>query len=82
MRPLLVAAAASAACAGPALAVVTILPDRSGEAFYALVGARARSTLLQGMMARVLRGQVERAARDTAAVYLGWIRGSLMMPAP
>ena len=62
-----------------ALAVITIVPDPGGQAFHALVGARARSTALRGMMARVLRSQVEKAARDTAAMYLGWLRGSLMM---
>ena len=43
----------------------------------ALVGARARSSMLNGVAARLLRGRVETATRDTTKMYLEWIRQSL-----
>jgi len=43
----------------------------------ALVGARARSTMLSGVAARLLRGRVESATRDTTTMYLDGIRQSL-----
>ena len=60
-----------------ALTVISLASPPNGSGFYALIGARARSKLLQGAGARMLRGKVERAARDTAAMYLNWIRESL-----
>ena len=60
-----------------ALTVVSLAPAPNGAGFYALVGGRARSTSLRGMAARVLRGRVEKATRDTAAMYLDWLRASL-----
>jgi hypothetical protein len=51
-------------------------PDKAG--FYALVGARASSTLLSGVAARVLRRTVENATRDTVKMYLEWLRASMM----
>ena len=60
-----------------ALTVVSLAPAPNGAGFYALVGGRARSTSLHGMTARVLRGRVEKATRDTAAMYLDWLRASL-----
>jgi hypothetical protein len=57
--------------------VVSVVPAPDGQSFYALVGARARSRLLEGMGARVLRGTVERATVDQAQMYLDWVRASL-----
>ena len=60
-----------------ALVVVSLASAPEGKGFYALVGARARSTMLRGTGARLLRGRVESVTRDTATMYLNWIRGSL-----
>jgi len=43
----------------------------------ALVGARARSSMLSGVAARLLRGRVESATWDTTKTYLEWIRQSV-----
>jgi hypothetical protein len=51
-------------------------PDKSG--FYALVGARATSTMLNGLTARLLRRTVESTTIDTVKMYLEWMRASLM----
>jgi hypothetical protein len=60
-----------------ALTVVSLASAPDGAGFYALVGARARSSMLSGMGARVLRGRVERATIDTARMYLDWVHASL-----
>ncbi len=59
------------------LTVVSLASAPNGQGFYAIVGARARSSMLSGMATRLLRGKVEKATRDTAAMYLDWIRASL-----
>ena len=63
--------------ADAAITVVSLAAAPDGKGFYALVGARARSTMLKGIGARLLRGRVEKAARDTTSMYLDWIRASL-----
>ena len=60
-----------------ALLVISLASSPNGSGFYALVGARASSTMLKGIAARVLRGTVERTTRDTVEMYLNWIRASL-----
>jgi hypothetical protein len=60
-----------------ALTVVSLAPASNGQGFYAIVGGRARSSMLGGMGARLLRGKVEKATRETAAMYLDWIKASL-----
>ena len=60
-----------------AIAVVSLAAAPDGKGFYALIGARARSTMLKGMAARLLRGRVEKATRDTMSMYLDWLRASL-----
>jgi len=60
-----------------ALAVISLSTLAGGSGFDAIVGVRARSAMLEGLGARVLRGTVERSARDTAVMYLTWIRQSL-----
>jgi hypothetical protein len=62
-----------------ALAVLSLVPVPDGTAFYTLVGARARSTMLSGMGARLLRNRVESATADTVKMYMNWLRGSLSM---
>jgi len=60
-----------------ALAVVSLHPMPGDKGFYAIIGARARSTLLRGVAARVLRGRVEKSTRETTTMYLDWIRASM-----
>ena len=60
-----------------ALLVISLGSSPNGSGFYALVGARASSTMLKGIGARLLRGTVETATRDTVTMYLNWIRASL-----
>jgi hypothetical protein len=60
-----------------ALAVISVASTPDGQGFYALAGARARSTMLSGIAARLLRGTVQRATVDTVTTYLNWIRASL-----
>lgn len=62
-----------------ALAVVSMAPAPDGTGFYALVGVRARSAMLGGLGARVLRGRVESATLGTARMYLDWVRESLSL---
>jgi hypothetical protein len=50
-------------------------PDKSG--FYALLGARASSSKLSGIGARVLRRTVENGTTDMVKTYLEWMRASL-----
>ena len=60
-----------------ALTVVSLASAPNGGGFYALVGARARSSMLTGVAARMLRGKVEKATRESTAMYLDWIKASL-----
>lgn len=62
-----------------ALVVISMMPDAEGTGFYVLVGARARSTMLSGVTARLLRGRVERETRATSKMYLDWIQQSLAL---
>jgi hypothetical protein len=50
-------------------------PD--GKGYYLIAGSRAKSSKLTGVGARVLRGQVEKAAVSTVEMYLTWLRDSL-----
>jgi len=62
-----------------ALTVVSLASAPNSDGFYVIVGGRGRTTSLNGMVARVLRGKVEKAARDTAAMYLDWIKASMSL---
>ena len=62
-----------------ALTVISLASAGDGTGYYALVGARGRSTMLGGMAARLLRGRVEKATLDTTKMYLDWIQQSLSM---
>jgi hypothetical protein len=60
------------------LTIISLAPTADKSGFYALVGARADSTLLSGVGARVLRRTVENGTRDTVKMYLEWLRASMM----
>ncbi len=62
-----------------ALTTVSMMSSPTGAGFYAVVGARGRSTKLSGVGARLLGNQVETAIRDTTQMYLDWLRASLTM---
>ena len=62
-----------------AVTVISLAPAPDGKGFYALAGARARSRMLNGLGAKLLRGRVESVTRDTAAMYLNWLRASLAL---
>jgi hypothetical protein len=62
-----------------ALTVISLVSTPDGKSFYVLAGARARSTMLNGVAARLLRGKIEKATQDTAAMYLNWVRASLLI---
>jgi len=62
-----------------AILMISLASSPDGNGYYALIGARARSTMLGGMGARLLRGRVEKETLSTAAMYLNWIQQSLSM---
>jgi len=62
-----------------AVVMISLASSPDGAGYYVLVGARARSTMLGGMAARMLRGRVEKATTSTAKMYLDWIQQSLAM---
>jgi hypothetical protein len=53
-------------------------PD--GKGYYLLGGMRARSAMLEGVTARLLRGRIEEESRSYAQIYLDWLRRSLERP--
>jgi hypothetical protein len=53
-------------------------PD--GKGYYLLAGMRARSTMLEGVTARLLRGRIEEESRSYTQIYLDWLRRSLERP--
>jgi hypothetical protein len=57
--------------------VLWLEAPRDGQGNYLLAGMRARSTLLTGFTARLLRGKVEEESRSYTEIYLDWIRRSL-----
>ena len=59
------------------LVVISLAPAPGGQGFYAIAGARARSRMLEGTAARLLRGTVEKTTMETATMYLEWVRASL-----
>jgi hypothetical protein len=50
-------------------------PD--GQGYYLLAGMRGRSSLLEGLAARMLRGRVEQESHEYLRIYLDWLRKSL-----
>ena len=59
------------------LVVISLASSPDGQGFYAIAGARARSRMLNGTAARLLRGRVEKATVETATMYLDWVRASM-----
>jgi hypothetical protein len=62
-----------------AIFVISLSPTADGTAYYALVAARARSRMLGGTTARLMRGRVESVTRDTTTMYLTWLQGSMAL---
>jgi hypothetical protein len=62
-----------------AIFVISLAPTADGSGYYAIIGARARARMLGGMSARLLRGRVESATRDTTKMYLTWLQGSMAL---
>jgi hypothetical protein len=60
-----------------ALLVLWLAPPLDGKGYYLLAGLRARSTMLEGFAARLLRGRIEETSRSDTEIYLDWIRKSL-----
>ena len=50
-------------------------PD--GQGYYLLAGMRGRSSRLEGLTARLLRGRIEEESRAYVQIYLDWLRKSL-----
>jgi hypothetical protein len=50
-------------------------PD--GQGYYLLAGMRGRSGQLEGLTARLLRGQIEKESHEYVRIYLDWLRKSL-----
>ena len=48
-----------------------------GKGFYLVAGMRARSSMLEGFTARMLRGRIEEESRSYVEIYLSWLRKSL-----
>jgi hypothetical protein len=62
-----------------AILIISLASSPDGKGYYAVIGARARSTMLGGVAARMLRGRVQSATTSTAKMYLDWIQQSLSM---
>jgi hypothetical protein len=60
-----------------ALLVLWLASPPDGKGYYLLAGLRARSTMLEGFAARLLRGRIEETSRSDTEIYLDWIRKSL-----
>jgi hypothetical protein len=50
-------------------------PDAQG--YYLLAGIRGRSGQLEGLAAKLLRGQIEKESHEYVRIYLDWLRKSL-----
>jgi len=61
------------------LTVVLLASSPDGKGFYLIVGARARSSMLGSLGARIMRGKVETAVREQTRTYLAWIRSCLVL---
>jgi len=59
------------------LLVLWLAPPPDGKGYYLLAGLRARSTMLEGFMARMLRSRIEEESRSYIQIYLDWLRKSL-----
>lgn len=59
------------------LLMLWLAPPADGKGYYLLAGMRARSMMLEGFAARLLRGRIEETSRSDTEIYLDWIRKSL-----
>jgi hypothetical protein len=59
--------------------VVLLASAPDGKGFYLIVGARARSSMLGSLGARVMRGKVEQAVAEQTQTYVAWIRSCLAL---
>jgi hypothetical protein len=59
--------------------VILLAAAPDGKGFYVIAGARARSSMLGSLGARLMRGKVEQAVREQTQTYLAWIRSCLAM---
>ena len=59
------------------LLVLWLAPPPDGRGYYLVAGLRARSSLLEGFAARLLRGKLEDESREYLRIYLDWLRKSL-----
>jgi hypothetical protein len=59
------------------LLLLWLAPPPDGKGYYLLAGLRARSTMLEGFAARLLRGRIEETSRSDTEIYLDWLRESL-----
>jgi hypothetical protein len=59
------------------LLLLWLAPPPDGKGYYLLAGLRARSTMLEGFAARLLRGKIEETSRSDTEIYLDWLRKSL-----
>ena len=50
-------------------------PD--GRGYYLLAGMRGRSSQLEDLTARMLRGRIEKESHEYVRIYLDWLRKSL-----
>lgn len=57
--------------------ILWLAPPPDGKGYYLLAGFRARSQLLEGFTARMLRGRIEEETRSYLRIYLDWLRKSL-----
>jgi hypothetical protein len=59
------------------LLVLWLAAPPDGQGYYLLAGMRGRSSLLEGVTARLLRGRIEEESREYVQIYLDWLRRSL-----
>ena len=59
------------------LLVLWLATPPDGQGYYLLAGMRARSSMLEGLTARMLRGRIEQESHAYVQIYLDWLRKSL-----
>jgi hypothetical protein len=59
------------------LLVLWLDTPADGKGYYLAAGMRARSTMLEGLTAKMLRGRIEEESRSYVQIYLDWFRRSL-----
>jgi hypothetical protein len=60
-----------------ALLVLWLGTPPDGQGYYLFAGMRGRSGMLDGLTARMLRGQIEKESHEYVQIYLDWLRKSL-----